>query len=373
MRLAHSTSTRRASSLAGLGKEEPIIPSANHEVNLRPVGKGCQEQVYLPIVPRPRRCFAPLVLLVPALVVPRTAWSQGLPELAPINPAASARSGLYFQPFRDPAPRRWTTAMALDYASVIEYNRFADADYVLDAEVMRFSVELARDLSPHSFIAVRTSLEGAYAGFMDGFLNWYHGLLGIRISEREKRPLDQFLYTITLPNGTGARRAPGNLFLQDLRVGLGIRHSHRLQSVFSLSLPTATGPEGYGKGVISAGVVNTFRAPLHDRVMFEGGFGLGFTPTYGSLQRNQRKSFVTVSSGLRARVWGRHSLFANLFYHSPYYHDTTLPALDRRELSLDFGWILRTRRGGEWRVGMTEDLEPGGPAVDLVFRFGRSF
>ena len=82
---------------------------------------------------------------------------------------------------------------------------------------------------------------------------------------------------------------------------------------------------------------------------------------------------LAVSSGLRYRLWGNQSLYGNLFYHSPYYHDTTLPALDRRELSLDFGWMLQTRGGGEWRVGMTEDLEPGGPAVDLVFRLGRTF
>jgi hypothetical protein len=87
----------------------------------------------------------------------------------------------------------------------------------------------------------------------------------------------------------------------------------------------------------------------------------------------QRQFFLALTSGLRMAVWGRQSLFANLFYHSPYYHDTTLPALDRRELSLDFGWLVQTRAGTEWRIGMTEDLEPGGPGVDLVFRFGRGF
>jgi hypothetical protein len=107
--------------------------------------------------------------------------------------------------------------------------------------------------------------------------------------------------------------------------------------------------------------------------MYEGSFSVGFTPAHGRLPLVQRETFAAASSGLRARVWGRQSLYANVFYHSPYYHDTMLPALDRRELSLDFGWILRTHRGAEWRIGMTEDLEPGGPAVDLVFRLGRSF
>ncbi len=343
-------------------------------MNLRPAGKGCQEQVYLPIVPRPRRsiCF---VWLIVALAAPSVARGQGLPELAPINPVATARSGLYFQPVRNPAPGRWTAAFSLDYASIIEYNRvlFREADYVLDAEVMRFSLDLARDLTPNTFITVRTSAEGAYAGFMDGFLNWYHRLLGIRIREREQRPLDQFLYTITLPDGSRVNRPRSNLFLQDVRVGVGIRHTPNIQSLLSLTLPTSTGPEGYGKGVVSIGVLNSFRTSFTPRLIYEGGLGVGFTPKHGALQQSQREVFATASSGLRLGIWGRQSLFANVFYHSPYYHDTTLPALDRKELSLDFGWILRTHRGGEWRVGMTEDLEPGGPGVDLVFRFGRSF
>lgn len=324
-------------------------------------------------MPRPRRCFTSLVWLTLALAAPRTGQGQGLPELAPINPVSSARSGLYFQPYRNPSPGRWTTAIALDYASIIEFNELILAKYVLDAEVMRFSVELARDLTPRTFLVLRTSVGGAYAGFMDGFIDWYHGLLGITVRERQRRPRNQFLYTITLPDGTGVRREPSNLFLEDVRLGLGIRYNPKLQSVISLTLPTATAPEGYSKGVMSIGLLNTFRAPLHPRVMYEGSLSVGFTPTHGRLPQIQRETFVAASSGLRARVWGRQSLFANLFYHSPYYHDSTLPSLDRRELSLDFGWILRTRRGAEWRLGMVEDMEPGGPAVDLVFRFGGSF
>jgi hypothetical protein len=87
----------------------------------------------------------------------------------------------------------------------------------------------------------------------------------------------------------------------------------------------------------------------------------------------QRTTFLAVSSGLRHRIWGSQALYAHLFYHSPYYHQTSLPALDRRELSLDFGWLLTTRGGGEWRMGLTEDLEPGGPGVDLILRVGRTF
>jgi hypothetical protein len=263
--------------------------------------------------------------------------------------------------------------MGVDYASLIEYNRLPPADYVLDSELLRLSLGLTRDLGTRTFVALGASLGGAYAGFMDGFLEWYHGALGIRVREREERPRDRFLYVITLPDGISVNRTRSDLFLQDVRMGLGIRHNSMLQSVVSLTLPTSTGPEGYGRGAPSVGLLNTLRAHLNPGLIYEGSLGVGFTPSHGSLAESQREVFLAATSGFRARVWGRQALFANLFYHSPYYHDTTLPALDRRELSLDFGWILQTRRGEQWRIGMTEDLEPGGPGVDLVFRVGTIF
>ena len=44
--------------------------------------------------------------------------------------------------------------------------------------------------------------------------------------------------------------------------------------------------------------------------------------------------------------------------------------MDQRELTLDYGFLLKARKGPEWFFGMTEDLEPKGPAIDLSFRIG---
>jgi hypothetical protein len=371
-RLGHSTDTGRASSPAGDGKEEPIAARENHGPKLRPGSEPCQEELSFRVL-RDRLCLARLPLVILVLATPAGAWAQGLPSFAPLNPISSSRSGLYYQPLRESAPGRWVTTMALDYASIIENNQTPEADYVLDSEVLRMSLGLSRDLGARSFLMLEASVGGAYAGFMDGFLDWYHGLLGITMSQRESRPRDRFLYEMSLPDGRTVQRSQSSLFLDDLRVGLGFRPSSGLQTAVSLTLPTSTGPVGYGRGVPSLSLLNTVGALLNPRVHYEGSLGLGFTPTNGSLASLQRELFVAVTSGVRVMVWERNSLFANLFYHSPYYQGTTLPSLDRRELSLDFGWVLQTRTGGEWRLGMTEDLEPGGPGVDLVFRLGRTF
>lgn len=302
--------------------------------------------------------------------MPAPAAAQGLPTYAPINPVADSRTGLGVEPLRPPAPGRWIGGLALDYASTIEHAVLPGASYDLDAEILRLRFRAARDLSPSAFVELDASLGGAYGGFLDGFLNWYHRALGFTLEERDRRPNDAFLYRIELPGGVVLRRRPSTLFLGDMRAALGLRHNRYLQTVASLTLPTSTAPAGYGRGVPAAGLLTTARVPIARPLVFEGSLGLGYTPTHGDLAAYQRTTFVSASTGARWRFWGRQWLYANLFYHSPYYHDTTIPSLDQRDLALDFGWILATRSGREWRIGLTEDPEPSGPGVDLVFRLG---
>src|SRR3954454_7948128 len=121
------------------------------------------------------RTGMPVLLLGFLLGAAPSAVAQGLPEFSPLNPMASSRSGLYYQPYREPGPGRRTAALSFDYASVIEYNRLSQADYVLDSELLRMSLGVTRELGPRTFVTLNGSLGGAYAGFLDGLLDWYHG------------------------------------------------------------------------------------------------------------------------------------------------------------------------------------------------------
>ncbi len=312
----------------------------------------------------------PLLALLLLLLLPESMPAQGLPPFRPINPVATSRSGVSFEPLRAPRPGQWVADVGFEYASTIEYNVLPEASFLLDSELLRVRASVSRDLSPKAFMLAEAELLGAYAGSFDGFLEWYHDLLGIAIPERERRARNDFLYAADLVGSAPLLRQPGDLFLGDVRLGAGLRVQPWVQSIVALTLPTNTGPAGYGRGEISASLLNTARLPLTPRLVFEGSLSGGYTPSHGPLAGWQRELFLAGSSGLRWRFWGRQSLYGNLFLHSPYYHDTTLPGLDRRDLSFDFGWILAGTGGRELRVGMTEDLEPGGPAIDLVFRVG---
>ncbi len=313
---------------------------------------------------------------VAALYVAAPLSAQSLPLLHPINPAAESRSGLYFQPYLPPTPR-WRVALGLDYGSMAEINfgsTLADTAYLLDAEALRVNLSASRDLDPRHFVVGEAWFGGSYSGFLDGFLNWYHGLFGIRYPEREGRPRNSFAYQYKFPDTRVVRFAPHDAYLGDIRIGIGRRHSDRAQSVLSLTLPTSTAGAGYDRGTLSVSLLNTFRAPLTRRLLYEGSANIGYTPPHGPLRTLENRLFVLGTSGLRWRTTGALWSFANLYLHSPYYGAAAgASQLDRWEMTLDFGWMIRGKGGREFRFGMTEDLQPGGPAVDANFRLGYSW
>lgn len=302
--------------------------------------------------------------------------AQSLPLLHPINPAAESRSGLYFQPYVPPAPR-WHVALGVDYGSMAELNfRFTQADtaYLLDAEALRVNLSATRDIGAGKFVMAEAWFGGSYNGFLDGFLNWYHRLFGIYMPEREDRPKNSFAYQYKFPDTRQLRFGAHGAYLGDVRFGIGRRHNDRAQTVLSLTLPTSTAGPGYDRGTISVNLLNTLRVPITPRLVYEGSANIGYTPRHGPLRSIQRELFVLGTSGFRWRTVGRLWSFGNLYLHSPYYtSQTEAGQLQRIELTLDFGWIIRSKSGREFRFGMTEDLQPGGPAVDANFRLGYSW
>ena len=303
------------------------------------------------------------------LLLVGTVGAQSLPPYAPVNPVAAARSGLTTQPYLEPG-RTWRVSFLTDYASLIEYADLGNVSYLLDAEVLRAQLGVTRSIGKHAFLLAEGSFNGSYNGFLDGFLDWYHNLTGFRVAARELRPKNRFGYEIHLAGGRNYQYAASSGFLGDIRLGAGLRHSTHWQSAVSLTLPTSGGPAGYRRGVVSLNATTTLRSAFGNRFVYEGTLGVGYTPTHGELADLQHTTFWMLTQGVRGRISGALHAYTNVIYHSAYYQDTGILGLDSRELSIDLGGMLRFRKGPEWIFGLTEDLEPSGPAIDVGFRLG---
>lgn len=293
----------------------------------------------------------------------------GVPSHAPLNPVSAARTGLYAQPYLEPRAG-WQPMLGVEYGSAIEFAQDGPSVYLLDAEMLRVQLALRKDLSPRAFLLLATDVNRVSHGFADGFFDWYHGLIGFGMPERDRRPSNDFAFLVRRRGEEVVVHAPTGVFLGDVRVGGGWRHNEFVQSLLSVTLPTNTGPAGYRRGGVSANAMLAGRAPLGERMAYEGTLGVGHTPRSGPLEALQHTRFLAVSSGVRLGLWRNHSALAYAFFHSPYYRDTGFPDMDQPEWTLSFGWHLRTPAGREWTAVLTEDIGYSDPGVDLVLRIG---
>jgi hypothetical protein len=317
-----------------------------------------------------RRAARALVsLCIAATGLLSTLPAQSLPPYAPMNPLAYGRSGLETVPYRDPGPG-WRVSVLTDYANLIELASTSAGQLVIDAELMRTELTVSRDIGKRTFLFGGAGLNGAYDGFLDGFLEWYHDLTGLQVAGRDLRPKNQYLYELELAGGLRVSRPNPGEWLGDVRLGAGYRFTRHWQMAAWATVPTSDGPAGFRRGVLTANAIATVRAHFARRFTYEGTLGFGWSARHGELEILERTTFAQVSAGVRARLAGPLHLYSNIVYHSPYYRDSGIRAVDRRDLTIDVGGIFKFRRGPEWIVGLTEDLEPSGPAIDVAFRLG---
>lgn len=295
--------------------------------------------------------------------------AQSLPSYSSMNPMVQRRSGLATLPWVEEG-KRWRVTWLTDYANTIEYTDLPAIQYVQDAELMRLELTVTRSLGSRAFLLVSESLQGAYDGFLDGFLDWYHDFTGLHVDARKFRPKNEFGYRIERAGNAPVEYSSSSGFLGDLRIGAGMRHSKHWMTALSFTLPISTGPVGFRRSVPTINATTTLRSDFGRRFTYEGTLSAGYTRAHGDFKDLQQTTFLMVTQGLRGRVSGPLHLYANLIYHSALYHDTGTKALDSRELTIDTGGFLKFKRGPEWILGLTEDLEPSGPAIDVAFRFG---
>jgi hypothetical protein len=105
----------------------------------------------------------------------------------------------------------------------------------------------------------------------------------------------------------------------------------------------------------------------------EATLGVAYTPTAGVLAPYQKEFFNSTSVAMSVRAWRSTGFYGYLFTHNPMYRNTTLPELEQRELTADFGVQRRTASGKIWRVGFTEDFGPQDAGLDLILRFGMNW
>ena len=213
-------------------------------------------------------------------------------------------------------------------------------------------------------------IRGGYDGFLDGALNWYHRFVGLPVPARVQLPIDKFSWTFELPDTSVARPKPGT-FIGDARVGAGVRLG-RAEVIAAVTVPTGTiHDDGWTRHTVGTSLTVTADLLRNSRLVLDASGTAGFTPTEGALAGYQRNTFAAGMVAARWRFLGRQAVFGTVWLQSPNWHGTGFTAFDDPEFVTDFGFLLRPgRRWPELQLGMTQDLDPNGPAMDVGFTIG---
>ena len=277
------------------------------------------------------------------------AWRRAFPPYRPINPVAASRSGLSFEPFHAPRPGRWVADVG---ARVRQHHRIQRPARRRSSCSTR-SCCGSRRPSPATWVRERSCWpRPSCRRGLRRHLRRIAGVVPRSARDRHSRagaPAAETTFSTprTWPEGDRWCASRAISSSGDVRLGVGLRVHPRVQSVVALTLPTNTGPEGYGRGVVSASLLNTAAGAAHAAA------GLRGQPLRRVHSRARtadrlaaRASSFPAAPGCVGASGDANRSTAISFSTSPYYHDTALPALDRRDLSFDFGWILATGSGG---------------------------
>ncbi|MFZ9689623.1 MAG: hypothetical protein ACO3DS_07270 [Phycisphaerales bacterium] len=128
---------------------------------------------------------------------------------------------------------------------------------------------------------------------------------------------------------------------------------------------------GAAHGTIGTSIALTTNLATTDRVVADAGLTVGTAAATGELASYQRTIFVGGMAALRWRFWGRQALYGTLFMQRSPWQGTGFAAWDDPEVTIDFGGVVNLGQGRpELQLGVTEDLLPRGPAVDVGFKVG---
>ena len=212
---------------------------------------------------------------------------RGCRRMRPINPVADSRTAARLRAVPDPSARpvEPRAGARLRQRHRVRARR-RTRDYVLDAEILRLRLGVARDLSPAAFVdGGRRASAAAMPDSSTAFSTGTTVSSASRSSDRERRPHNEFLYrarrcpTASSSHAATERPLPGRRPARG-RAPAGPAPADR-RHASPCRLPPA--PAGYGRGVVAGGLVTTVRAPLASPLVDEGSLGVGYTPTHGDL------------------------------------------------------------------------------------------
>lgn len=226
----------------------------------------------------------------------------------------------------------------------------------LDGETTHLSYVLRRGYQNGWELGFEIPLYYQAGGFLDGFIEDWHGWFGLPNGGRELAPRDRYLYEVTDGNTVRYRNTETGAALGDVRLHAGWQWREGLMLRGALQFPSGDESRLAG-GNFGATLWADWALPFAADSRWRGFLSAG-----GSYARRgevlpdaQRQGVALSGLGFSYACTDALSLTAQLYAHSALYEGSQLETLRRPGLQASFGGSYQLRDNALLRVAVQED------------------
>jgi hypothetical protein len=268
------------------------------------------------------------------------------------------------------------------YSSVFEDGTDGSSTVLFDGELLRTGFSFRTGVSPTTDVEIEVPIAYASSGFLDTFIESWHGALGLPNGGRKKRDKGAYDMHVEKDGQRVFELEPDRPALGDVPIVVTQRIAAEDVAGVSIDirggveLPTGSQSRGVGNGGFDWGggalVEKSF-----DRFTLGAGAYFVEPPTADSFARadveTQQQSYVHAGLECRWNEWV--SVVAGLRSSTPATRDVTIEEVNGRVLDLDAGFVFddpQTER--RFVLGLTEDLvSESGPDFTVFFAWSFVF
>ena len=317
-------------------------------------------------------CRAPL----PARPPGAAAVVRGPLGLRIEHPFALGQPALRARTLATTPPGTLDVALATSYTSLFGNDDAGADSALLDGELLHGNVRLRTGLDDASDVELEVGALYGTSGFLDEFLDDWHGWFGLPDGDRDERPEDDYAMRFGR-NGVDAWELEGDtvglldatlVYTRTLRAEDAGGPAVALR--LALQVPTGSESRGFGNGRVDWGAGLALERSL-GRWTWSGGleYVASRPPESFAAADLDAPDRGVARFGAEYRLNGSTSLLTSVIASTPLVPDLETSVLSEPLAQLGLGVVFDAGRRSRWTLGFAEDLAPNS-GVDVTFFVG---